>query len=56
MIKVLGTVLRIVLRGILLLVGLVGVLLGGLLGFLFLLWRLNPPPGAPEKLRGSDAA
>ncbi|OZY86172.1 molecular chaperone DjlA [Cellvibrio mixtus] len=39
MIKVLGTVLRIVLRGILLLVGLVGVLLGGLLGFLFLLWR-----------------
>ncbi|HEX7762638.1 MAG TPA: co-chaperone DjlA [Cellvibrio sp.] len=39
MIKVLGTVLRIVLRGILLLVGLVGVLLGGLLGVLFLLWR-----------------
>lgn len=39
MIKVLGAVLRIVLRGILLLVGLVGVLLGGVLGAVFLLWR-----------------
>lgn len=37
--KVLGSLLRVLLRGVLLLIGLVGVLIGGVLGFLFLMWR-----------------
>lgn len=37
--NVLGSILRVMLRAVLLIVGLVGVLIGGVLGYLFLRWR-----------------